>query len=142
MTTAFQPPFPDAELFDISEWPIVYARFPELGLPDRLARTMASLDAVADQAQRFVICWIPASHHHEDEPHEDERQSTMWLKRRKGDLRQHCAGYVYITTDPELRELLSGRFVQVEKLLPFPKLLAVDRDEARRKALGLLAAGG
>jgi hypothetical protein len=43
-----------------------------------------------------------------------------------------------VTTDPALRALLTGRFVTVSKLLPFPKLLADDRDDARRQALALL----
>ena len=137
-TSAFTPPLPDAALFDIGEWPIVYARFPELGEADRVPRTLRSLDAVLDQRQRFVIVWTPASHDHDDEPHEDERQSMVWLKRRKGDLREWCAGYVYVTTDPALRALLTWRFVTVSKLLPFPKLLADDRDDARRQALALL----
>lgn len=134
----FSPPLPDAELFDISEWPIVYGRFPELDVPDRVRRTLASLDAILDQKQRFLIVWTPASHDHDDEPHEDEKQSMIWLKRRKGDLRELCAGYVYVTTDPELRALLSSRFQTIRNLLSFPKLLADDRDQARQQAQALL----
>ena len=52
-TPEFTPPLPDAELFDIREWPIAYARFPELGEADRVPRTLRSLDAVLDQRQRF-----------------------------------------------------------------------------------------
>ncbi|KQR63179.1 hypothetical protein [Acidovorax sp. Leaf160] len=137
-TIEFVPPLPDAALFDIGEWPIVYARFPELDEVDRVPRTLRSLDAVLAQRQRFVIVWTPARHDHDDEPHEDERQSMVWLKARKGDLREWCAGYVYVTTDPALRTLLTSRFVTVSKLLPFPKLLADDRDDARRQALELL----
>ncbi len=139
MTTfEFAQPLPDAALFDISEWPIVYARFPELGEADRVPRVLRSLDAVLNQRRRFVIVWTPPSHDHDDEPHQDERQSMVWLKARKVDLREWCAGYLYVTTDPSLRTLLTSRFVTVSKLLPFPKLLADDRDDARRQALELL----
>ena len=51
-TSAFTPPLPDAALFDIGEWPIVYARFPELGEADRVPRTLRSLDAVLDLFKR------------------------------------------------------------------------------------------
>lgn len=130
--------WPDAELFDISEWPIAFGHFPELDAPDRVRRMLGSLDAILDRKQRFVLVWIPARHDHDDEPHEDEKQSMIWLKRRKVELRERCAGYVYITTDPALRALLTARFDEVARLLPFPKLLANDRAEARRLALTLL----
>ncbi len=135
---SFAAPLPDTALVDISEWPIAFARFPELDEPDRVARMLTSLDRILDQRRPFVMVWTPASHDHDDEPHEDEKQSTIWLKRRKGDLQTFCKGYVYITTDPDLRALLTGRFRTIETLLPFPKELADDRDEALRKARGFL----
>jgi len=138
-TPDFIPPLPDAALFDIGEWPIVYARFPELGESGRVARVLGSLDAVLRQQQPFVVVWTPASHDHEDEPHEDEKQSMKWLKGRKGDLRAWCAGYIYVTTDPDLRALLTSRFHTIRNFLSFPKLLADDRDDARAKAHALLA---
>lgn len=134
MTTAFVPPFPDPDLFDISEWPVVYSRFPELGEHDRVNRVLNSLQTIIDQKQRFVIVWSMPAHDHDDEPHEDEKQSMIWLKRNKKELRTWCAGYVYITTDPELRALLNGRFPVVEKFLSFPKLVVDDRDQARDTA--------
>ena len=127
---AFTAPFPDPDLFDISGWPIVQARFPDLGEHDRVNRVLNSLQAIVDQKQRFVIVWTPAGHDHDDEPHEDEKQSMIWLKRHRNELCTWCAGYVYITQDPHLRALLTGRFPVVEKFLPFPKRLASDRDES------------
>lgn len=141
MTVAdFQPPFPNPDLFDISTWPIVFARFPELDETDRVTRVLDGLQAIIDQKRRFVIVWGMPRHDHDDEPHEDEKQSMVWLKRNKKELRSLCAGYVYITQDPELRRLLEGRFPVVEKFLSFPKKVAGDRDEAWKYAQALLPA--
>lgn len=134
----FTPPLPDPDLFDISEWPLAYGRFPELDEPDRMSRVLGSLQSIIDRKQRFVIAWIPARHDHDDEPHEDEKQSMIWLKRHREELRTWCAGYVYITQDPELRALLNGRFPVVEKFLSFPKQVVDDRDEARAVARAML----
>lgn len=136
--TPFTAPLPDPDLFDISEWPLVYGRFPELGEHDRVRRVLDSLQAILDQKQRFVITWIPARHDHDDEPHEDEKQSMIWLKRHREDLRIWCAGYLYITQDPALRALLNGRFPVVEKFLSFPKQVVDDREEARAVAAVML----
>jgi hypothetical protein len=138
MTTPFVPPLPDPGLFDISEWPIVYGRFPELAEPDRVNRVLNSLQSIVDQKQRFVIVWTPPDHDHDDEPHEDEKHSMIWLKKHKVELRTWCAGYVYVTRDPELRALLLGRFPVVEKFLSFPKQVANDRDQARDIAGSML----
>lgn len=135
----FQQPFPDQELFDISAWPIVFARFPELEEKDRVNRILNSLQTVIDQKQRFVIVWGMPAHDHDDEPHEDEKQSLVWLKKHKKELHEWCAGYVYITQDPELRALLNGRFPVVEKFLSFPKKVVDDRDEALQIAREYLA---
>lgn len=134
----FQPPLPDPDLFDVSAWPVVFARFPELDESDRVSRVLNSLQAVVDQKQRFVIVWSMARHDHDDEPHEDEKQSMVWLKRHKSDLRTFCAGYVYITQDPALKKLLEGRFPVVEKFLSFPKKVAPDRREALALATAML----
>ncbi len=131
---AFVPPLPDPDLFDTGEWPLVYGRFPELDEKDRVARVLGSLQSILDQKQRFVIAWIPAGHDHDDEPHEDEKQSMIWLKRHRDELRTWCAGYLYITQDPALTALLNGRFPVVEKFLSFPKQVVGNREEARAVA--------
>ena len=77
----------DAQLFDTSEWPLVYGRFPELNESDRVTRILNSLDAILALQQPFVMAWIPPSHDHDDEPHEDEKRSVVWIKQRKADLR-------------------------------------------------------
>lgn len=128
--SSFQSPFPDPEIFDIDEWPIVFARFPELEEHDRVDRVLNSLQAVIDQKQRFVIVWGMPRHDHDDEPHEDEKRSLVWLKRHKAELQTLCAGYVYVTQDPELRALLEGRFPAVERFLSFPKKVTDDRNKA------------
>ena len=92
----------DTALFDTREWPLVYGRFPELNEPDRVSRILDSLDAIIAQQQAFVLAWIPPSHDHDDEPHEDEKRSVIWIKQRKTALRAHCRGYLYITADPAL----------------------------------------
>ena len=37
----------DTQLFDTSEWPLVYGRFPELNESDRVTRILNSLDAIS-----------------------------------------------------------------------------------------------
>ncbi|MFT4249267.1 MAG: hypothetical protein QM581_14745 [Pseudomonas sp.] len=135
----FQPPFPDPGIFDISAWPVVFARFPELDEHDRVDRVLDSLQAVLNQQQRFVIIWGMPRHDHDDEPHEDEKRSVIWLKQHRQELRRLCAGYVYVTQDPELRALLEARFPVVEKFLSFPKVVTDDRTQAGEIARGMLA---
>ena len=134
-TPAFAPPFPNPEIFDISDWPVVHARFPELDEQDRVNRVLDGLQAVLNQSQKFVIIWGMPRHDHDDEPHEDEKQS---MKRHKAELARWCEGYVYVTQDPELRRLLLGRFPVVEKFLSFPKQVTDDRAEALAIAHRLL----
>ncbi|WP_287919338.1 hypothetical protein [Comamonas sp.] len=121
----------DSTLFDASAWPLVYGRFPELDEPDRVSRILNSLDAILALKQPFVVAWIPPSHDHDDEPHEDEKRSVMWIKQRKADLRQHCRGYLYITTDTALRALLEERLKTVNKMYGFPMRVVLSRQEAQ-----------
>ena len=128
----------DTQLFDTSEWPLVYGRFPELNESDRVTRILNSLDAILALQQPFVMAWIPPSHDHDDEPHEDEKRSVVWIKQRKADLRAHCRGYLYITRDPALRTLLEDRLNQVRKMYGFAMVAVDDRDAARIQAQALL----
>lgn len=130
---------PDAEIFDISHWPIVFIRFPQLGMPDRTNRLLNGLSDFLLQQQRVVFVWIPARHGHEREPHEEEKQSTRWMKQYKTELRDWCAGYVYLTTDEEVRASLSTLFPKLKKIMPFPKTLADDPEDACAKAREFLA---
>lgn len=130
---------PDAEIFDVTDWPIVFIRFPQLGMPDRTPRLLNGLSEFLTQQQRVVFVWIPARHGHEREPHEEEKQSTRWMKQYKNELRDWCAGYVYMTSDPEVRTSLSTLFPKLKKIMPFPKTLADDREDACAKAREFLA---
>ncbi len=137
-TPSSPPPSIDAALFDTREWPIVYCRFPELDEPDRVSRILGSLDAILAHKQPFVMVWTPASHDHDDEPHEDEKRSVVWIKQRKTDLRGLCAGYVYIAADAQLHALLESRLQTVRKLYGFPMIVVNDRESAGRHAQALL----
>ncbi|MCS3431623.1 hypothetical protein [Klebsiella sp. BIGb0407] len=130
---------PDAEIFDVTDWPIVFIRFPQLGMPDRTPRLLNGLSEFLTQQQRVVFVWIPARHGHDREPHEEEKQSTRWMKQYKNELRDWCAGYVYMTSDPEVRTSLSTLFPKLKKIMPFPKTLADDREDACAKAREFLA---
>ncbi|CAK9886661.1 MAG: hypothetical protein XXXJIFNMEKO3_03106 [Candidatus Erwinia impunctatus] len=125
---------PDSEIFDITHWPIIFIRFPPLGMPDRTTRLLNGLSDFLSQRQRVVFVWLPASHGHEREPHEDEKHSARWMKQHKNALRDWCAGYVYLTNDEALRSELSALFPKLQKMMPFPKTLASDHDDACVKA--------
>lgn len=129
----------DSEIFDSSRWPVVFLRFPALEMPNRTDRLLAGLTQILTQQQRVALVWIPARHGHEREPHEQEKQASRWMKQYKNELRDYCAGYVYLTADPEVRESLSAMFPKVKKILPFPKTLADDREDAYLKATAFLA---
>lgn len=141
MTT--QPEFhgvkPDAGLFDLSTWPIVFVRFPELNEERRSERVLDGLDRLIDQERRFVVIWVPPSHAHESEPHADERRASLWIKRRRDDLGRHCAGYIYLTSEPALRSKLTKTFPKTDKIFPFPKFLVESRQEAAERARKLLS---
>ncbi|ERK06174.1 hypothetical protein L579_2634 [Pantoea sp. AS-PWVM4] len=130
---------PDDEIFDISEWPIVFIRFPQLDMPDRTNRLLNGLSGLLAQQQRLVFVWIPALHGHEREPHEDEKQSSRWMKQYKNEIANYCAGYIYLTDNPAVRASLSEMFPKLRKMMPFPKTLADDRADAIAKAHEYLA---
>lgn len=130
---------PDLEIFDVTHWPIVFIRFPQLGMPNRTPRLLNGLADFLSQQQRVVFVWIPALHGHEREPHEEEKQSTRWMKQYKNELRDWCAGYVYLTNDPDVRTSLSTLFPKLKKIMPFPKTLADDKEDACAKAREFLA---
>lgn len=143
MSLVQDPPFkgetPDAGLFDLASWPIVFVRFPELDEDRRSERVLEGLGRLVDQEQRFVLIWIPPSHAHENEPHEDEKRASVWIKQRKGDLGRHCAGYIYLTSEPGLRAKLTKSLAKMGKLFPFPKVLVDSREEAVTCGRRLLA---
>lgn len=130
---------PDAKLFDLNAWPTVFVRFPELDEDRRSERVLEGLDRLLDQQRRFVVIWVPPSHAHESEPHEDERRASLWIKRRRDDLGRHCAGYIYLTSEPALRSKLRKTFPKTDKIFPFPKLLVESRQEAAEFASRLLS---
>lgn len=130
----------DTEIFDIARWPVVFVTFPQLDMPNRTDRLLGGLTQLFLQQQRISLVWIPARHGHEREPHEDEKQSTRWMKQYKKELHAYCAGYVYLTNDPDVRASLSAMFPKVHKIMPFPKTLADNSDEAYAKAVAFVNA--
>lgn len=130
---------PDVEIFDITRWPVVVVRFPALGMPNRTTRLLHGLTQIFERQQRVALVWLPARHGHEREPHEDEKQATRWMKQYKNQMREYCAGYIYLTTEPEVRASLSAMFPKVNKIMPFPKTLADDMEDAYRKANAFIA---
>ncbi|UUX48881.1 hypothetical protein NUH88_15915 [Nisaea acidiphila] len=126
---------PDAVLFDLGAWPIVHVRFPELDEEDRVSRILNGLKCLLAQQTPFVAIWTPASHDHDDEPHEDERTSNIWIKQNRDALNTYCKGYLYITQDPELRDLLTKRIGTISgRLFDFPMAVAGSREDADRQA--------
>ena len=138
--TAIPPDFQgiDPALFDTAQWPLIFGRFPELHEPDRVTRILHSLDAILRLQQPFVMAWIPPSHDHDDEPHEDEKRSVVWIKQQKAQLRRYCKGYLYITQDPELHALLEGRLNQVRKMYGFPMQIVATKANAIEQARALM----
>lgn len=141
-SATFSGTLPDAEMFDLSDWPTVFIHFPELGVPNRTQRLLGGLDRLLEQKQRFVAVWIQARHGHEREPHEDERQGAIWVKRNKVALIDYCIGYLYLTTDPDVKESLLAMFPKVKSLLPFPKVIVDSEDEALEAASKLFHSCG
>ena len=136
---AFAGPAPDPALFDLRDWPLVKVRFPELDEEDRVRRILGGLERLLDQEAPFVAIWTPPSHDHDDEPHEDERASTVWIKQHRDRLNAYCKGYVYVVADEKLRDLLAGRIVTVsKKLYAFPLKIAETPAEARQIAASML----
>lgn len=135
----FVGPLPDPVLFDLGAWPIAHIRFPELDETDRVPRVLDGLERLLAQEAPFVAIWTPAGHDHDDEPHEDERTSNIWIKQHRVALNTHCKGYGYITRDPALRDLLSKRIETISgRLFSFPMFVAETPEEANRRAAAIL----
>lgn len=132
-------PAPRPDFFDLSQWPIAFVRFPELDETDRVQGVLDGLDRLLDQKVPFVAVWIPASHDHDDEPHEDEKTSNIWIKQRRDLLNTYCKGYVYVTQDAELGALLTKRIGTISgRLFNFPMEVVQDRDGASVTAQRML----
>jgi hypothetical protein len=133
---------PDAELFDLSRWPIVTARFPELEENNRVDRVLNGLDAILDQKTHYAIIWLAASHNHDEESHEDEKLSNKWIKKRKSDLNRFCRGYTYVVTDTGFREELESHLAVVNgRLFKFPMKIVEKEADAIEVARQMLADG-
>ncbi len=130
---------PDTAFFDLSHWPIVMARFPELAEENRVARLLDGLDSILDEERPYVVIWQIATHDHDDEPHEDEKISNQWIKRRKADLNKFCRGYVYVVSDPAFREEFEEHLDVVrDRLFVFPMEIAQQQSDAFELARRML----
>ena len=135
----FTGPLPRSDFFDLSHWPIVFVRFPELDETDRVQGVLGGLDRVLEQKVPFVAVWTPASHDHDDEPHEDEKTSNIWIKNQRVALNTYCRGYVYITQDEVLGALLTKRIGTIMgRLFNFPMEVVQTRDGAIATARRML----
>lgn len=135
----FTGPLPRADFFDLGNWPIAFVRFPELDEEDRVNGVLEGLERLLDQKKPFVAIWTPASHDHDDEPHEDEKTSNIWIKNHRDALNAYCKGYVYVTTDAELGALLTKRIDTISgRLFNFPMEVVANRDEALATASRML----
>lgn len=122
---------PRADFFDLQHWPIVFVRFPELDELDRVQGVLDGLGRILDQQQPFVAVWTPASHDHDDEPHEDEKTSNIWIKNHRDALNTYCRGYVYVTRDEALGALLTKRIGTIMgRLFKFPMEVVQTREAA------------
>lgn len=135
----FLGPAPRTDFFDLGHWPVVFVRFPELHEEDRVNGVLNGLTCLLDQQKPFVAVWIPASHDHDDEPHEDEKTSNIWIKNHRDVLNAYCKGYVYVTTDAELGALLTKRIDTISgRLFNFPMEVVADREAALMTARRML----
>ncbi|WP_437883692.1 hypothetical protein [Pseudomonas sp. LRF_L74] len=129
----------DPDFFDISTWPTVFIRFPELNEHDRVPRLLAGLDHLLSRQQPFVAIWSLPSHDHDDEPHADEKAAILWIKKHREPLNRLCQGYVYITADRALQTLLRKRLETVSRsLYRFPMEVVAGRQAAIETAAALL----
>ncbi|MCC9623913.1 hypothetical protein LPB41_19720 [Thalassospira sp. MA62] len=127
----FVGPAPRADFYDLSDWPIAVIRFPELGEEDRVNGVLGGLGTLLDQKVPFVAVWIPASHDHDDEPHEDERTSNIWVKHHREALNTYCRGYIYLAEDEDMFALLDERAEKIGgRLFKFPMKVVRDRETA------------
>lgn len=133
---------PDATLFDLSNWPVAFMRFPELDEPDRLARALAGFDALMNREEPYALVIQLASHDHDDEPHEAEKISNIWVKKRREKLGAHCRCMVYVTPDPEVQEEMRGQLQKFAKAYPVKTMRVVaSREEGEAAARHLLSEG-
>ncbi|OKH86323.1 hypothetical protein [Thalassospira sp. TSL5-1] len=141
--SGFVGPAPSPVFFDMSAWPIAFVRFPELDDADRLEGVLGGLERLLDQKVPFVAVWIPASHDHDDEPHEDEIASNKWIKQHRDALNTYCKGYVYITRDTALAALLTDRIAIISgRLFTFPMKVVQDHKEALQAGEYMLSSNG
>ena len=135
----FNGPAPREDFFELAHWPVVIVRFPELDEEDRVNGVLEGLARVLAQKQPFVVVWIPASHDHDDEPHEDEKTSNIWIKNHRDLLNAYCKGYVYITQDKALGALLTKRIGTIMgRLFTFPMEVVTTREAALSTASRML----
>lgn len=133
---------PDDMLFDTGEWPVAFLRFPELDEENRLERVLAGFDAMINRNEPFALVIRLASHDHDDEPHEAEKRSNIWMKRRREAFGTYCKAIIYVTPDPALQEEMRAKLPRFAKAVSVKTLrVAGERSEGERVARELLALG-
>lgn len=133
---------PDSTLFDITAWPVAFLRFPELDEEKRLERVLAGFDAMINRSEPFTLVIQLASHDHDDEPHEAEKRSNIWMKRRREAFGTHCQAIIYVTPDLSLQEEMRANLPKYRKAISVKILRVVgDRSEGERVAREVLDSG-
>lgn len=122
-------------LHDLSDFPLV--RLSGRGLPEGYGpQWVAEMDALVDRGEPFALVFLDAA---ENEPHEDRKLRTLWLKRNKARFAAICRGIV--ASEPDAARRLVMRAQAAGLALAFGMTLAIvpDRQAAERRALELLA---
>ncbi|MFX8608846.1 hypothetical protein ABTM33_19340, partial [Acinetobacter baumannii] len=78
------------DLFDVSTWPVVRARYPAADLPERMYRWLGGFDALLTRAAPFaLVVGLPEGVEAEENP-DDRRTAAIWFRDRREVLGQYC----------------------------------------------------
>ena len=125
-------------LIDASQFPLVWIRFNAPGA-DPEASPFAEFEALLARKEVFVLLNDEGldKGDHEHSP-EEKKQTVLWMKRHKSELRAFIKAAIYIEPSTAKR-LATKAFASVyEKFWGYPMLMVATRDQALALAQTLL----
>jgi hypothetical protein len=128
-------------LIDATQFPLVWVR---LNAPSSNpeASPFAEFEALLARKEVFVLLNDEGldKGEHKRSP-EEMKQTSLWMKRRKSELRAFVKAAVYIEPSSVKRLATKAFAVMYEKFWGYPMLLVATQDEALALARNLLADG-
>lgn len=127
-------------LIDATQFPLVWIKLMKID-PDPNASPFAKFEALLARKEIFVLIndeGIDKEEHEHSHTKEDAKQTTLWMKRNKADLKAYIKAGIYIEPNAAKRLAAKAFTMVYEKFWGYPMLIVPSKDEAMALARKLL----